>query len=162
MFSTCMLHDDSLLNEIVQATMSDPFATNIMTRLNNPSGRKCKARSSVTLQLRMGYSFIITSFTSQLAHVAPEYYKLATMILLSATLGSWKCWRCCLGGFGGPNLGNWSKNLSKLVTFVLVPKRITIIHTAFYTHFQFPVDLGFLSPWPLSPTFLGSVTMTLC
>jgi hypothetical protein len=37
MFATYMLHDDSLLNEISQATTSDPFATDIMARLNNPS-----------------------------------------------------------------------------------------------------------------------------
>ena len=37
MFATYMLHDDSLLNEIAQATTSDPFATDIMARLNTPS-----------------------------------------------------------------------------------------------------------------------------
>ena len=37
MFATYMLHDDSLLNEITQATTSDPLATDIMARLNNPS-----------------------------------------------------------------------------------------------------------------------------
>ena len=105
-------------------------------RASTTHPKKCKARISVTLQLRMGYSIIITSFTYQLAHVAPKYCKLATMILLSATLGWRKHWRCCLGGFGGPNHENWSNNLSKLVTFVLTPKRLNIVHTAFYTHFQ--------------------------
>ena len=37
MFATSMLHDASLLNEIVQATISDPFANEIMARLNAPS-----------------------------------------------------------------------------------------------------------------------------
>ena len=32
-----MLHDDSLLNEIAKATISDPFANEIMARLNTPS-----------------------------------------------------------------------------------------------------------------------------
>mgnify|MGYP000532974220 FL=1 len=37
MFATCMLHDDSLLNEIATATVSDPFAKEIMGRINDPS-----------------------------------------------------------------------------------------------------------------------------
>ena len=111
---------------------------------------KCKAQISITLQLRMGYSIVITSFTYQLAHVAPEYYKHAMVILLSDTLGSRKHWCYCLRDFGGLNLGNWSKKLSNLLTYVLAPKRLTIVHTTFYTHFQFPIDLGLLSPWTLS------------
>ena len=37
MFATCMLHDDSLLNEIATTTVSDPFAKEIMGRINDPS-----------------------------------------------------------------------------------------------------------------------------
>ena len=37
------------------------------------------------------------------------------------------------------------------MTSVLAPKQLTIVHTS-----------GLLSPWTLSPTFLGSVTMTRC
>ena len=37
MFTTYMLHDDSLVNEITQATTTDPIATDIMARLTNPS-----------------------------------------------------------------------------------------------------------------------------
>ena len=37
MFATCMLQDDSLLNEIATATTSDPFAKEIMARINDPS-----------------------------------------------------------------------------------------------------------------------------
>ena len=37
MFATYMLHDNSLLNEITQATTTGPFATDIMALLNNPS-----------------------------------------------------------------------------------------------------------------------------
>ena len=34
---SCMLQDDSLLNEIATATTSDPFAKEIMARINDPS-----------------------------------------------------------------------------------------------------------------------------
>ena len=37
MIATYMLHDDSLLNKITQTTTSDPFATDIIARLNNPT-----------------------------------------------------------------------------------------------------------------------------
>ena len=37
MFVTYMLHDDSLLTEIARATISDPFAINIMARINDLS-----------------------------------------------------------------------------------------------------------------------------
>ena len=83
MFVTYMLHDDSLLTEIAHATNSDPFANDTMAR---------KARFSVTLPFGMGYSIVITSFTYQSAHTAPEFYKIAMMIILSATLGSRKHW----------------------------------------------------------------------
>ena len=140
-----MLHDDSLLNEIAQTTMSDPFATDIMARINDHP-KKCKAWILVTLQLRMGYSIIITSFMYQLEHVAPEYYKITTMILFPATLGSRKHWSCYLWSFGGPNLGNLSKKLSRHVTSLSAPKQLNVVHTAFSIHFQFLVDLGPLSP----------------
>ena len=100
----------------------------------------------VTLQLRMGYSIIITSFMYQLEHVAPEYYKITTMILFPATLGSRKHWSCYLWSFGGPNLGNLSKKLSRHVTSLSAPKQLNVVHTAFSIHFQFLVDLGPLSP----------------
>ena len=163
--STCLQHICCMM--IPRSTRSPKQQRQTLSlptswRASTTHPRKCKARILVTLQLRMGYSIVITSFTYQLAHVAPEYYKHAMVILLSDTLGSRKHWCYCLRDFGGLNLGNWSKKLSNLLTYVLAPKRLTIVHTTFYTHFQFPIDLELLSPWTLSPTFLGSVTMTQC
>ena len=73
MFATYMLHDDSLLTKIAQATMSDPFATDIMVRINDPSQLMQRTHISVTLHFGMGYCIEIASFTYQLGHVAPKY-----------------------------------------------------------------------------------------
>ena len=85
-------------------------------------------------------------------HVAPEYCKHAMMTLLPAALGSRKHCSCYLGGFDGANLANSSKNLPRHVMSVLAPKQLTIGHTAFSNHSQFPID-----PEPPSPSFITSL-----
>ena len=102
-------------------------------RASTTHPRKSKARILVTLQLKMGHYIVIIFFMSETDHVTPEYYKTVTMILFTTTLGSRKHWSYYLRGFGGPNLGNFSKNLSRRVTSMLAPKRPTIGHTAFST-----------------------------
>ena len=159
MFATYRLHDDYLLNEIVQATTLDPFATDIMARLNNPSQEM--------------QSSDLSHFATQdglLYHNHPLYVPAGTCrtgVLQTSHddpfvshFGVVKTSALFSQGFWWPQ--PWSKNLSKPVTSVLTPKMLTIVHTTFYTHFQFPIDLGLLSPWTLSPTFVGLVTMTQC
>ena len=149
MLATYMLHDDSFLNEIAQATTLDPFDTDIMVRLDNPSQEmQSSALSHFTTQAGLLYQNHLLyvpvgacrTRVPQTCHDDPlvsHFGVVKTLELLSR-------------GFGGPNLGNWSKKLSKLVTFVLAPMQLTIVHKTFYTHFQFPIDLGLLSPWTLS------------
>ena len=260
MFATYMLHDDSLLNEIAQATTSDPFATDIMARLNNPSQemqssdlshfttqdgllyhnhllyvpagtcrtrvlqtchddplvghfwvaktlallsqgfwwpQPCKlvksfiktcdifARSKATHHhphnllhplpiLNRPWSSLSMDFITDLPRLSDHDMVLLyrnhlhyvptsacrTRVLQTCHddpvvryFGVAKKLALLSRGFWWPHRGNWSKNLSKLVTSVLVPKRLTIVHMAFYTHFQFPIYLGLLSPLTLSPTF---------
>ena len=78
MFATCMLHDDSLLNEIATETMLDPFAKDIMARINDPSP-----------DIKSSYLNPFTTWDGLLKdHVLHGYYKIVMMILLPATLGS--------------------------------------------------------------------------
>ena len=100
-----MLHDDSFLNEIVKDTISDPFANEIMARLNAPS---LDAKSSDLNQYTTRDGLLYRNHLLYVPddHVAHGYYKPVMMILLPITLGSQKHWSCYLEDFGGPNLGS--------------------------------------------------------
>ena len=111
--------------------------------------RKGKTQISSNLQPGMGYYIVITSCTFQNDCVAHGYYKPVMMILLPATLGSRKHWSCYLEAFGGLDPGNVSRYLSRRMTHVLTPKRLTIGHVVFSTRTQFQVDHGPPYPWTL-------------
>ena len=131
MLAISMLHDDSLINEIAKATTSDPLLYRNHL-LYIPDG-SCHTR------------------------VLQTYHE----ILLSVTLGSRKHWSFYLEGFDGPMLRNLSRNLSRRVTYVLDPKRLTIDHTFFSTHSRFPVNHGPPYPWTTQETEGGDEEVNL-
>ena len=148
MFTTSMLHDDSLLNEIAKATISDLFTNKIIAHLNAPSpDAKISDLNQFTTRDGLLYRNHLLYVPNRSCRT--RYYKPVLMILFLVTLGSQKHWSCYLEDFGIPIRRSFSRNLSTRVTYVLAPKRLTIGHTVFFTHSQFQVDHGLAYPWTL-------------
>ena len=91
MFATYMLHDDSLLTEIAQTTMSDPFSIDIMAHINDLS-QDMQSLDLSHFTIRDGLLYGNHLLYVPVGACRTRVLQIATMIFLSATLGSRKHW----------------------------------------------------------------------